>query len=457
VVLGPPGIGKSRLCREFRVLVEQADVPVIVGRSSPYGESTPYGAFAELVKKAADIFDTDDPAAARAKLDALLGSLPWRGDAAVGARALTVLTGLGEGELDDRAALFDAAQRFVEAFGAHRPVVFGFEDLHWADPSLRALVGHIARVRDVPLLFLCSARPELLEHEPGFGGGLPGYTALSLDSLTEDASEALARELLRGHAVAPAVLERIGEAAGGNPLFLEELSTSVAEGSTDPTRVLPVSVISIIAARFDALPVRQRRLLLDASVIGRTFWPSLLRRLDPTTDVDDALTELEAREFIRRDRTSELEGEDAYSFRHISLREVAYNTLPKAERRERHAVVARFAEESFPAGSRFLAPILAYHWREAGEPERAIGYFQQAAEQAEASWAMHEAVGFYSQMLDLLAEDDTRLRTTRMKRAIAMQKFNHIRFGDVVLPDDGADADEGQAGKSEGFTSPPIS
>jgi class 3 adenylate cyclase len=456
VVLGPPGIGKSRLSREFRLVIEHAGVPVIVGRSSPYGESTPYGAFAELVKKAAEIFDTDDPSTARAKLDRLIASLPWRGDADAGARALAVLTGLGEGELDDRAVLFDAAQRFVEAFGARQPVVFGFEDLHWADPSLLALVAHLARLRDVPVFFLCTARPELLDEDPGFGGGLPGYTALSLDSLTDEASESLARELLRAHPVAPAVLERIGEAAGGNPLFLEELSTSVAEGSIDPTRVLPVSVVSIIAARLDALPMRQRRLLLDASVIGRTFWPSLLRRLDPSTDVDAALAELEAREFVRRDRTSELEGEDAYSFRHISLREVAYNTLPKAERRERHAVVAGFAEDSFPAGSRFLAPILAYHWREAGDEARAIEYFQQAAEQAEASWAMHEAVGFYSQMVELLPDGDARLRTTRMKRAIAMQKFNHIRFGDVVLPDDAGAAD-GQAGKSDGVTSPPIS
>jgi class 3 adenylate cyclase len=453
VVLGPAGIGKSRLCREFRVSVERAGVPVIVGRSSPYGESTPYGAFADLVKKAAEIFDTDDPSAALVKLDERIASLPWRGDAAEGVRALAVLTGLGEGELDNRSVLFDAAQRFVEAFGSQRPVVFGFEDLHWADRSLLALVEHVARVRDVPVFILCSARPELLDEQPGFGGGLPAYTALSLDSLTDDAAEELTRELFRGRAVAPAVLERIGDAAGGNPLFLEELSTSVAEGSTDPTRVLPVSVISIIAARFDALPARQRRLLLDASVIGRTFWPSLLQRLDPTTDVDAALAELEAREFIRRDRTSELEGDDSYSFRHISLREVAYNTLPKAERRERHAVVARFAEESFPEGSRALAPILAYHWREAGDSARAIEYFQRAAEQADAAWAKHEAVGFYSQMLDLLPEDDARVRTTRMKRAIAMQAWNHIRFGDVAVPE----SEEGQAGKSDGATSPPIS
>src|SRR5262245_48296312 len=127
VVFGPAGIGKSRLCREFRSAVERDGVSVIVGRSSPYGESTPYGAFADQVKKAAQIFDTDDLSTARAKLDALLTSLPWRGDASAGARALGVLTGIGEGELDDRTVLFDAAQRFVEALGARQPIVFGFE------------------------------------------------------------------------------------------------------------------------------------------------------------------------------------------------------------------------------------------------------------------------------------------------------------------------------------------
>ncbi|HEY7107697.1 MAG TPA: adenylate/guanylate cyclase domain-containing protein [Acidimicrobiia bacterium] len=452
VVVGDPGIGKSRLCREFRRCVEANDVPVIVGRSSPYGETTPYGAFAEIVKQDAGIYDTDDAADALAKLEARVVALPWQGDVAEGVRALGVLTGLGSEGLANRAALVDAAQRFVEAAGCEQPVVFGFEDLHWADESLLDLVRDLARVRDVPVFILCTARTELLDEHAGFGRGLPAYSALALDSLTDDASEALTRELLRGHPVAPAVLERIGDAAGGNPLFLEELTTSVAEGSTDPTRGLPVSVVSIIAARFDALPARERRLLLNASVIGRTFWRSLLVRLDPGTDVDDALAALEAREFIRRDRTSELEGDDAYSFRHIALREVAYNTLPKAERRELHAEVAKFAEESYPPGSRMLAPILAHHLREAGDSDRAIGYFQQAAEQAEASWAKQEAVVFYNQMLELLPEGDSRIRGLRMKRALAMQAYNHIRFGDVVPPDD-----DDQAGKSNGVTSPPIS
>jgi class 3 adenylate cyclase len=435
VVLGAPGVGKSRLCRELRFSLEAVGVPVLRGRSSPYGESTPYGAFAGLVKQAAEIFDTDDAPEALGKLDLRVKSLPWRGDRGSAAHALGVLTGLGQGELGNRAELFDAAQRFVEALGAEQPVVVGFEDLHWADTSLLDLVEHLAaRVRDVPVLVLATARPELFDERPGFGGGLPAYAALSLDALTERAADQLTRELLRGHAVSPRVLERIGEAAGGNPLFIEELSTSVAEGTTDPTQVLPNSVVSIIAARFDGLPAVERRVLFTASVIGRTFWRRLLQLLDPETDVDGALADLEAREFIRRDPISEIEGDEAYSFRHISLREVAYNTLPRAERRDRHAAVARLVEASYPTAATALAPILAYHWREAGDAVRAIEYFERAAEQADQAWAKHEAVRFYSQILDLLPAGDPRIRTIRLRRALAIQAIAHIMFGDVPPP-----------------------
>ncbi|TMK59086.1 MAG: hypothetical protein E6G60_15225, partial [Actinobacteria bacterium] len=440
LVSGAPGIGKSRLGREFRVAVEGPGMALFRGRSSPYGESTPYGAFASLVKQAADIFDTDNTPDALAKLDQRIRSLPWRGDATEAARALGVLTGLGQGELDNRTVLFDAARRFVEALATEQPTVLGFEDLHWADRSLLDLVEHLARqVCDVPALFIGTARPELFDERPGFGHGLSAGTTVSLDVLTDQCAEELARELLRGHAVSPRLLERIGDAAGGNPLFIEELSTSVAEGTTDPTRGLPASVVSIIAARFDALPTRERRLLLNASVIGRTFWRSLLKLLDDEADLDDTLATLEAREFIRRERVSELEGEDAYSFRHISLREVAYNILPKAERRERHAAVAGFLETSYPTSSTVLAPILAYHWREAGDAARAVECFERAAEQADQAWAKHEAVNFYTQILDLLADDDPRVRTYRLRRAVAMQTIAHIQFGDVPAPSTNVD------------------
>jgi len=142
---------------------------------------------------------------------------------------------------------------------------------------------------------------------------------------------------------------------------------------------------------------------------------------------------------------SVLEGDDAYSFRHMSLREVAYNMLPKAERRERHGEVARLAEAAFPDGSTALTPILAYHWREAGDTPRAIDCYLRAAEQADQAWAKVEAVRHYKQVLSLLPDGDTRVKTVRMKLALAQTSIDHIRFGDVPAPSSGDQASGGQA------------
>jgi len=452
VVLGAAGIGKSRLCREFRERIESGGSRGLRGRSLSYGESTGYGAFAEVLRQAAGIFDTDRASDAREKLALRTRSLPGV-DADSITEALAVIAGLGPGELENRSVLFDAARRFVEALGSEQPTVLGFEDLHWAEATLLDLVEYLAaRVRDVPILLLASARPELFDARPSLGGGLSSYTALPLDALSETAAGELTRELLQQHTVAPAVLERISEVAGGNPLFIEELTTSVVEGTTDPTLVLPTSVVSIISARLDALPPRERRLLLDASVIGRTFWRGLLAELDSTPGLDEALNSLEAREFIRRQPVSEIERDEAYSFRHLSIREVAYNMLPRAERRARHAVVARFGEERFGDRPGALAVVMAHHWREAGDPERAIKYLLTAAEQADQAWAKQEAVALYTQVIGLLSDDDPRRRAVNLRRAVAKQAIAHVEFGDVPAPSRAPDGLPTQAGKSAGET-----
>jgi class 3 adenylate cyclase len=434
VVLGSAGIGKSRLCRELRVRVESRGGRVLRGRSLSYGESTGYGAFAEIVRQAASIFETDPTSDAREKLAVRARTLSPI-DAESVTEILAVIAGLDPGELDNRTVLFDAARRFVEALGSEQPTVLGFEDLHWAEPTLLDLVEYLAsRVRDAPILLLASARPELFDRRPSLGGGLPSYAALRLDPLNETAADELTRELLPRLSVPPAVLQRMSDVAGGNPLFIEELVTSVGEGTTDPTLVLPTTVVSIISARLDALPPRERRLLLDASVVGRTFWRSLLAELDPTPGLDEALNALEAREFIRRQPISEIERDEAYSFRHLSIREVAYNRLPRAERRERHAAVARFGEERFGDRPGALAVVMAHHWREAGDPERAIKYLLAAAEHADHAWAKQEAVALYTAVIGLLADDDPRRRTVKVSRALADQAMAHIAYGDVPAP-----------------------
>jgi predicted ATPase len=396
--------------------------------------------------------ETDCVADARAKLDARVRGLPGV-DVGRVIEALSVITGLGSASVEDRPVLFDTIRQFVAALGREQPTVLGFEDLHWAEPTLLDLLEYAAaRVRDVPVLFLATARPELFDARPTLGAGLSSYAVLPVGALSDAAAEALTRELLQQHAAAPSVLERINDVAGGNPLFIEELASSVAEGTTDPSARLPTSVVSIISARLDGLPSRERRLLMDASVVGRVFWPSMLEALDPSLGLSDALASLEDREFIRREPDSDMGADVAYSFRHGSIREVAYNMLPRAERKIRHAAVARLGEERFGDRPGSFAVVIAHHWKEAGDPERAIEHLISAAEQADQSWAKYEAVALYREVVSLLPEGDKRRRTMNLRRAVAETAITHIEVGDVAVSQQLLEGLRGQPGKSAGET-----
>jgi hypothetical protein len=159
---------------------------------------------------------------------------------------------------------------------------------------------------------------------------------------------------------------------------------------------------------------------------------------------------LERRGLVRRERASRIEGDVELSFKHLLTREVAYATLPRSARRAGHQTVARFAEDTF--GERFgdMAAIVGYHWREAGEPERAIEYFLAAAEQASRGWAKVEAANLYRQVLDLLPDGDPRRPRIRVQWGVAYQTAEHLNIGDI-------DALRRQPGKSAGEMSPPIS
>jgi class 3 adenylate cyclase len=432
-VLGPAGIGKTRLCEEFRTAVEAEGGRVLKGRCLPYGAGGGYSAFAQIVKEVAGIFGTDPALEARQKLDGLTTELLGESEAKSVASNLSVILGIGNnGLVRDRHMLFFSARRLVEALAVRQPTVFEVEDSHLAEPSLLDLVEFLAaRVTDASAMFLTSARPELFDDRAGWGGGLAGYTALRIEALPEAQARELAARFLPTEDLTDAVVGRLIETAGGNPLFIEELAASLAEGITDPREALPTSVKAIVAARLDALPPAERRVLLDASVVGKTFWRGALARLGGTDGLDDALDELEAREFLVRERVSRIEDDDEFSFRHILIREVAYSTLSRAARRERHAEVARFVEET--AGERLgdMAGVLAHHWREAGDADSAVEYLQAAADQAGRGWAKGEAVALYSEALDLMDDDDPRRPVIRMKRAVAHQAAYHadIDFG----------------------------
>jgi class 3 adenylate cyclase len=427
-LLGSPGIGKTRLCRELVCSVEEQGGRVVVGRSLPYGENTGYGGFAQMIRGVSGIFDTDPPDEAREKLGRRVGALIKAGNQQTVLAHTLLLAGLTEDAVDERSVLFASARDFIEALAGEQPTLFAFEDVHWAGPSLLDLIESVAaHVREVPAMFLTLARGELLDARPSWGGGIPRHTGVVLDPLPPDKGHELALRLLDDVPEPETVAERIEQAAGGNPLFVEELTAAMAEGAAEPAHEVPVAIRAIIAARLDALPAEERRLLLDASIAGNVFSRRMVECLvGDDSAVSQELDDLEFRDLIRRRRVSRMHAGEEFSFKHGLIREVAYSTLPRAARRERHAIVAEFLEQEARSGAD-AAAILAHHWREAGDSERAVHYLLSAAEQASRGWASGEAVALYNQAAELIPEhDERRLNEVKLKRAIAYAAFTHI-------------------------------
>jgi class 3 adenylate cyclase len=425
-VIGDAGIGKTRLATEVCAQIERGGILVLRGRSLPYGSTTLYGAFSQHVKQFANIFASDDAETAVEKLRVALAGLGGIEDPDELASHLGLLIGLGtDGEVGDRQVLFLAARRYLESLAREQPVVLVFEDIHWADSGTFDLLELFAsRVRDVPLMLLALARPDLLLTRPGWGGGLPSYTALPLEALNATDAQELAVQLV--HRIGGIDVRRVVETAEGNPLFIEELAASVVERPA-VAGALPSTIRELVSARLDALPADERSILLDAAVIGKVFWRGALERMgEGISDLAESLDSLESRDLIRRESFSWIEREEQFTFKHVMIREVAYATVPRARRRELHAAVARFLEDA-TRGAAATATALAEHWREAGDAERAVHYLIVAGDQAGRGWAKDEAAEFYAEALALVPAEETKLRSDiARRRALALAAVVHL-------------------------------
>ena len=424
-IFGPPGIGKSRLTHELGELVVALGGRVLRGRSAPYGSSTPYAAFAAQVKQVAGIFDSDEADDAGRKLEAAVGAVLGDDDAKQVASHLAALLGLpSETVAGDRETLFLAARRLVEQLAGEQPTLLVFEDLHWADGSMLDLLDELAaRLHSVPVFLLAVARPDLLTERPAWGGGLPAYTALPLEPLRGRDAETLAGRLLG--LPDSGELARLIELSEGNPLFIEEMAAALAERGDKRGTALPTSISAIIASRLDALPVPERTLLLDASVVGRVFWDGAVASMDGDRDVGTLLGSLERRDLVRRESVSRLQGQQQFRFKHALIRDVAYQRLTRAARRTRHESVALFLEDATTGGA-VAADALGEHWREANRPDRAFDYVVTAADDAGRGWAKERAAALYRDALTLLPDEDARRRELQLKLAVAVQAAYHV-------------------------------
>jgi class 3 adenylate cyclase len=423
-VLGSPGVGKSRLSAEFTERISARGGRVVRGRCLPYRERSAYGALAMQVKDLAGIYDSDDVAVATGKLRTLVEQLVGQEEAEAVAGHIAILLGFEtKATTPSRDSLFQSVRVFVEAGSRDEATAFVFEDIHWADPALLDLIELLAtRLHDLPVLLLTLARPELLDVRPSWGGGLLAYNALPLEPLGgEDASE-LALHLVGVDSKA----SQVAEAAEGNPLFIEQLAAVLNERG-EHAEGLPTTVRGLVAARLDALPAEERDVILDASIVGRIFWRGALERIARDPDcLTETLAGLERRDLIRREAASRIEGDEQWSFKHLLIRDVAYDLQPRARRREGHRHSAEFIEESTPEVGEAGAA-LARHWRGAGELEHAAEHFIAAAEEAERGWAKQYAVTLYKEALDMTPADDVeRVRFLRKRLAVAQQTFLHM-------------------------------
>ena len=374
-LLGPAGVGKSRLILEF-LRDRRATATVLRGRCLSYGDGITYFPLAEIVEDAAGVDRGDGLAEARSKLTALLEG------ADDPERIASLVAGLLAWA--EPVAAEDAhwgVRKLFEHLALERPVVMVFDDLHWAEPGLLDLIEHLADwTREAPILLVCAARPELLETRTDWGGGKLNATTILLESLPNEEASHLVDNLLGRAEMPDAARTRILDAAEGNPLFVEEMLGMLIDDGLLRFRdgawravedlaniTVPPTIQLLLAARLDRLDADERAVMERGAVEGTVFHAGAVITLAPErlrSGVRPRLLALARKELIRPDR-AEFAGEDAFRFRHLLIRDAAYHAMAKEQRADLHQ---RFAEWLGRVAGERLAEyeeILAYHLEQA--------------------------------------------------------------------------------------------
>jgi class 3 adenylate cyclase/tetratricopeptide (TPR) repeat protein len=328
-LLGTAGVGKSRLVRELH---DRVDAELLLGRCLPYGEGITYWPLGEIPQLASEI----DFEANR-----------------------------------DEIAL--QTRRILERMARERPLVLVFDDLQWAEPTFLDLIDHVTDLaRDGPMLVLCIARPDLLDHRPAWGGGKLNATTLLLETLTEAESEQLVDNLLLA-SLDTDLRERIASAAEGNPLYLEEMLAMVTENQ-DGDIAVPPTIQALLAARLDRLEPEERTVVECAAIEGQEFLRDTVSALVPPSFAERLPTLFQS--LVRKDLVRPT-GDDTFRFKHLLLRDAAYEALPKEQRAGLHERFAGWVE----GRDADLDEIVGYHLEQAHSYRAELGPLGDTAQQ----------------------------------------------------------------------------
>jgi predicted ATPase/class 3 adenylate cyclase len=465
-IVGEAGVGKSRLIYEFDNWLELLPQPVFYfkGRAYKDTQNSPYSLVRSVFAFRFNINDSDAPDQVLEKLEqGVRKVLGENEDGSRKAYFIGRLLGFEVGEgLHSREYLSNAGQfheqaliylgQFFHTLAQENPTMVLLEDIHWADDSSLDLIHHLESFQaKQPLLIVCTARPGLFVRRPNWAEGLAFHKRLNLEPLTKRESGQLVEEILQRMGSVPIELrELVTGRADGNPFYIEEgIKILIEEGAIekhpDGWRVnldqlkevkIPKTLIGLLQARLDSLDIQQRVLLQRAAVIGRVFWDRAVLFLGKEVDrVEDEVSlpaahellgELRGREIIYWRELSSFEDTREYLFKHSLLRDVAYESLLKPDRRAYHARAARWLEQVTQPSQRTdeYAALIALHYEQAGEREPACRWYQRTGQQAAAKFANAEAVHAYSRALELTSGSDV---YTRYEILLAREMVLHLQ------------------------------
>ncbi|HEY7045024.1 MAG TPA: adenylate/guanylate cyclase domain-containing protein, partial [Nocardioidaceae bacterium] len=426
-IVGSAGVGKSRLVHEFLGYVA-GRARILRAQCLPYGEGITFWALTVAVMQASGAGPHEAREAARARLDGILGD-----DHQDVAERLAAVTGLSS-QTFPLQETFWAVRRFLEILASVEPVVLVLDDIHWAEPTFLDLIDHVRETAEAPMLMVCPARHELLDHRADWALSKPNAVRLHLESLSIAEAEQVVTQLLSSAEVPPGVRESLARAVGGNPLYLEQTLSMLLErgvlrsqedrwhlaGDIDSLDI-PPTISALITARLDQLEDEERIVMGRASVIGETFYTGAVAHLSPDSLsplVPSSLHTLTTKELVAPVVDATFVGEEAFCFRHLMIRDCAYGSLLKRTRAELHERFVEWLESVTGARAGDFEEIIGYHLEQACSHRKELGPLDETGH----GLAARASHSLGSAGRQALSRRDLPAATNLLERAVAIEQ-----------------------------------